>query len=451
MLFHSLPFILFIFLFSMLWKLSWSKQSRWILLSLSSLVFYAPNGFHHLALLLIIGLIHYSIVFLNYKIAATFNVIFSIAVLFFYKYFDLFIMGQGTSISFLQENPSQLKILPPIGLSFYLFQAISYSVDVATKRLTPTKNVFHFFSYMAMFPQLVAGPICRGNGILQQLDRPIKIDEHQKFEALKLVVFGLVKKVLLADYLNMWTSSAFQSSFVTENAAYWILMTLAFSWQIYFDFSGYTDIARGLGKFMGIELPMNFNFPYLATTLQNFWQRWHMSLSLWFRDYVYIPLGGSRYGKLRLIFAIMATFLLSGLWHGANWTFLLWGFYHGLLLIIEKLFFKGKFKARYDFVYRYFVLFSIFLGWIIFRSPNLIQLKKILLALLGFNFTIDLSAHFGLITLIGCSFFFEYFFWRKTQKPTNKANFLDWASIGIFIPMIIFLGAKAEKFIYFKF
>jgi len=217
----------------------------------------------------------------------------------------------------------------PLGISFYTFQSMSYSIDVYRGDAQPIRSFVDFACFVSMFPQLVAGPIERAKNLLPQLQSAPKITRHDVADGLSLFVVGLFKKVALADYLALYVDPVYAAPGEHQAPAL-VLATFAFAWQIYFDFSGYTDMARGVGRMMGIRLMLNFNNPYLATGLGDFWRRWHISLSTWFRDYVYIPLGGNRKGEVRTYVNICLTMLISGLWHGAAWTFVIWGALHAV-------------------------------------------------------------------------------------------------------------------------
>lgn len=221
------------------------------------------------------------------------------------------------------------QFLLPVGISFYVFQSMSYSIDFYRGNVEREPSFIRYATFVSLFPQLVAGPIERARNLLPQLRRPSNLSRQDVADGLSLFVVGLFKKVALADYLARYVGPIYERP-GEYGAPALILATFAFAWRIYFDFSGYTDMARGIGRMMGIRLMLNFNNPYLATGLGDFWRRWHISLSTWFRDYVYVPLGGSRKGELRTYVNICLTMIVSGLWHGANWKFLIWGSLHAL-------------------------------------------------------------------------------------------------------------------------
>ena len=230
----------------------------------------------------------------------------------------------GINVDLRAHVPPFCLILP-VGISFYTFQSLSYTIDVYRGSLRPTKNPVHFFAYLMLFPQLVAGPIVRATDLLWQLRQPPRITSDGQWSGLRLCVVGLVKKCLIADNLAHYVDLAFANVLLERHSSYWWVVMLGFAVQIYCDFSGYSDIARGLIETMGYRFGLNFNHPYLATGAKDFWRRWHISLSSWFRDYLYIPLGGGRRSAGRTIFNLWVVFVLSGLWHGAGWHFVAWG------------------------------------------------------------------------------------------------------------------------------
>jgi alginate O-acetyltransferase complex protein AlgI len=256
----------------------------------------------------------------------------SLGILFYFKYTNFFL---GNFYAIAAENFQPLDIFLPIGISFYTFQSISYVLDVYWKKLEPTKNILDYAFFLTFFPQLVAGPIVKANLFLPQLKKPISIKKDQVYAGLWLIMVGLIKKAIIADYISQYNDLVFgdpahYSGFENLMAVY------GYTLQIYCDFSGYSDMAIGLGKMMGFDLGINFNFPYKANNITDFWRRWHISLSSWLRDYLYIPLGGNRKGKARMYVNLFITMFLGGLWHGASWKFVFWGAWHGVALAIHK-------------------------------------------------------------------------------------------------------------------
>lgn len=296
------------------------------------------------------------------------NIIINLAMLMFFKYYDMFAntLNQIPGLSFIQP----LHIALPIGISFYTFQTMSYPIDIYRKDGDVQKNFISFGTFVALFPQLIAGPIVRYKDVASQLDFRSKSPE-QFASGIRRFTVGLAKKVLIANNIGaLWDYYSVLTAAELTLVGSWIGI-LAFSLQLYFDFSGYSDMAIGLGRMLGFEFLENFNYPYISRSVTEFWRRWHMSLGTWFRDYVYIPLGGNRKGKYRQLLNITIVWALTGMWHGANWTFILWGLYYALFLIFEKLYWLRVLKRAPRFVGHVYTLFVAICGWVVFQLPSL--------------------------------------------------------------------------------
>lgn len=362
----------------------------------------------------------------------------------------------------LYENIPDFMILLPVGISFYTFQSMSYTIDIYNGKLKPTRNILHFFSYLALFPQLVAGPIVRARDLIPQLNRIRKTNEMERWNGLKLIATGYFKKVVLADNIAPFVNTAFSNVNQTDSPLFWWLTMIGFAFQIYFDFSGYSDIARGLAKWMGLHFRLNFNFPYRSRSLREFWTRWHISLSSWFRDYIYIPLGGSRKGKFRAHLFMWITMLISGLWHGASWNFVIWGAIHAFFLSLERLsgwygFFNMKFLQK--IVAFLLTNFIVLVSWVFFRSPDLDTSLFVLENMFSFGeveltFPMDDKIRLGLWT-IGFSVLIEFLLavfpgitwsWRSGMRRG-----LDILYVAIMILAAIYLRGEGNEFIYFQF
>lgn len=297
----------------------------------------------------------------------------NLAALGFFKYAGFFVRN----INVLFRTSVAVPDLPlPIGISFYTFQALSYIVDVYRKKTHAQKNFLNLTLYIALFPQLIAGPIVRYTDIENEIN-----NRHESFEnfinGLEQFIVGLAAKVLIANNMAVIADSVFGSYRDAGALVLWIA-ALAYTFQIYFDFAGYSRMAIGLGRMFGFHFPQNFNYPYAATSITDFWRRWHITLSSWFRDYVYIPLGGSRCSRAKLIRNIIITWLLTGFWHGAEWNFVLWGFYYAVLLLLEKLF-TGKLMARLPkFITIAVSMFFVVTGWVLFRVTDIADLCAVL-------------------------------------------------------------------------
>ena len=295
------------------------------------------------------------------------GIILNLAALGVFKYAGLFVdtLHHIPALSFLPD----VKLSLPIGISFYTFQAVSYLIDVYWKDCEESHNFINFATYISLFPQLIAGPIVRYKDVNDQLES--RRETPTMFNSgVRLFVVGMAKKVLLANQFGMlW--EAMSADPVAAGAVGAWAGAIAYTLQIYFDFAGYSDMARGLGRMLGFEFCINFNYPYISKSVTEFWRRWHISLSTWFRDYVYIPLGGNRCGKIRQCVNILVVWALTGFWHGAGWNFLFWGFYYGVLLLLEKLL-LGKFIRRLPAVFQHiYAMFIVVIGWVFFASPDL--------------------------------------------------------------------------------
>ena len=306
------------------------------------------------------------------KLILTITLIVCLGILFVFKYFSFFF----ESINYLlghKLHSISLNLLLPVGISFYTFQTLSYCIDVYRGDIKAEKHFGYYATFVSFFPQLVAGPIERPDNLLPQLRKEKEFDYNKTVYGLKLMTVGFFKKIVVADNLAYYVDMVYNDLSYYEGFAL-VLAAFFFTIQIYCDFSGYSDIAKGSAKLLNIDLMDNFKTPYFSTTIKEFWSRWHISLSSWFKDYVYIPLGGNRCSKLRHYFNLLATFLVSGLWHGANITFVIWGGIHGLLQILEDIFNIKKNTKTYSFswfikVSLIFILMSI--TWVFFRASNL--------------------------------------------------------------------------------
>lgn len=350
------------------------KVLRSYILLIFSLLFYAWGGGELIFILLASILGNYIFGLLaerpaSKKIGLYLGVAFNLAILFFYKYFN-FVVEQLWNIPGLFEgSPGFEKIALPIGISFYTFQSLSYVVDIYRGEKPAQRDIFKFALYISLFPQIIAGPIVRYRLIADQL-----IEREHSVEKFNLGAYrflhGLFKKVLVADSIAVIADAAFNPMYIDSLSmtGAWLGL-LAYTLQIYFDFSAYSDMAIGLGLMLGFDFPENFNRPYSAVSVTDFWRRWHMTLSNWFRDYFYIPLGGSRGSELTVYRNLIIVFLATGIWHGANWTFILWGIYHGALLLLERM--TGtRNPGEKAYLRRALTLLLVMLGWVVFRAET---------------------------------------------------------------------------------
>jgi D-alanyl-lipoteichoic acid acyltransferase DltB (MBOAT superfamily) len=339
------------------------------------------------------------------------SVLTNLGILGFFKYANFFaenLAALGASAGVELSQPL-LEILLPVGISFYTFQTLSYTIDVYRRRLEPTQDFLDFALFVAFFPQLVAGPIERAARLLPQISAPRRVDWERFNSGSWLIFWGLFKKVVIADNLALMVGAVFNPA-SSPTSFEMLLGIYAFAFQIYCDFSGYTDIARGVARLMGFDLMLNFRLPYLATSPADFWRRWHISLSTWLRDYLYVSLGGNRYGSLLRYRNLMITMLLGGLWHGAAWPFVLWGGYHGALLVLHRLlqpWLEGVQPAsslgqRAWWLLRVLATFHLVcFGWLLFRCESLAQLGRHLATLAGpmeVGFALSWLLPFALLT-----------------------------------------------------
>lgn len=377
MLFNSLSYAIFLpLVFIIYWLLP--NKYRWVLLLIASYYFYMSWNAKYVFLIFITTFTSYLCAILieknreHKKLILIITLLVCLGILFVFKYFNFFF----ESINYLLGNKLHsisLNLLLPVGISFYTFQTLSYCIDVYRGNIKAEKHFGYYATFVSFFPQLVAGPIERPDNLLPQLRKEKEFDYNKAVYGLKLMAVGFFKKIVVADNLAYYVDMVYNDLSYYQGFAL-VLAAFFFTIQIYCDFSGYSDIAKGSAKLLNIDLMDNFKTPYFSTTIKEFWSRWHISLSSWFKDYVYIPLGGNRCSRLRHYFNLLATFLVSGLWHGANITFVIWGGIHGLLQILEDIFHIKKNTKTYSFswfirVILVFMLMSI--TWVFFRASNL--------------------------------------------------------------------------------
>jgi alginate O-acetyltransferase complex protein AlgI len=401
MIFNSIEFLIFFVLFVPVYFLL-KGQPRIIFTLIASYLFYGWWDPRFLVLIIFstsfdwfAGLyIHSHSNTAKRKTALTLSIVVNLGVLGFFKYFNFFIDSANELIVLagFESGASILNIILPVGISFYTFQSMSYTIDVYRKEIEPEKSLVRFAAFVAFFPQLVAGPIVRAVDFLPQIQRNNQRWNWMNFtNGFGLMLTGFAKKIIIADSLAPFVDSTFNNP---ENCSSLtlILGTIFYSFQIYCDFSGYSDIAIGTAKILGYDFPLNFNLPYFSRSFSEFWTRWHISLSRWLRDYLYIPLGGNRKGKLMTYRNLMITMLLGGLWHGANYTFIIWGFLHGVYLVLEKglAAFMNRFEINWKGpICSAISLITVYsltcLAWIFFRSQTLGEAKGFISGILAFD------------------------------------------------------------------
>ena len=383
MVFSSTIFIFFFLpLFLICYFLSKKIKTKNIILLIFSLFFYAWGEPFYIFLMLLMIIVNY---FLTIKMSKNndkrimiFLVIFNLLALFSFKYVNFCISNLNSIFSL---NIKSLNLTLPIGISFYTFQILSYVIDVYKGKVKAQESFINLACFISAFPQLIAGPIVRYSDIEKEItNRKTTIDDI--YDGLRRFIVGLSKKVLIANNVSYVCDVIFNSGVESVGTLGIIIAIISYSLQIYFDFSGYSDMAIGLGRICGFHYNENFNLPYRAKSITDFWRRWHISLSSFFRDYVYIPLGGNRVKKTKFIRNVLVVWMLTGLWHGDSWNFIIWGLYYGILLLIEKFFFKDR---KDNFINHAITLIIVSIGWLIFRETSLNNLLIDFKTLFGFN------------------------------------------------------------------
>lgn len=408
------------------------------------------------------------------------NIVINLAILAIFKYYDFFVSEFGQLFG-ISTDSLLLRIILPVGISFYTFQALSYSVDVYRKKIEPTKDIIAFFAFIAFFPQLVAGPIERATNLLPQFLTNRKFSYDQGVDGMRQILWGLFKKIVIADNCATYVDQVW-ATYDTQTGSTLLLAAILFTFQIYGDFSGYSDIAIGTAKLFGIKLMRNFNNPYFSRDIAEFWRRWHISLTTWFRDYVYIPLGGSRpevpasiknpdrYKKWIIVRNTFVIFLLSGFWHGANWTFIAWGAYHALLFLPLILLgmnrkytnqvAEGRILPTWRETLQMLITFGLVVfGWIIFRAtgmPSCLHYFQGICDFSLFSFPWLINKKFGFTIVLSLSIMLVIeWFQRDKDHGLDIGNLhpiLRYCIIiAIFELIIFFLPATPSQFIYFQF
>lgn len=482
MLFNSFEFLIFLpIVFLLYWYVFRGLRAQNMLVVISSYIFYGWWSWHFLVLIFITTLLSYlsGILIEKYRDKAKWlcgaNIAINIGILCYYKYVNFFAENIQALVSQFgyQLDWVTLEIILPVGISFYTFQALSYTIDVYRRDTKATKDFIAFTSFISFFPQLVAGPIERSTNLLSQFLKPRKFDYTNAVIGMRQILWGFFKKLIIADNCAQLANSIFDN-YQDCNASLLLLGAIFFTFQIYGDFSGYSDIAIGTARLFGVNLMKNFNLPYFSRDIAEFWRRWHISLNKWFIDYVYIPLGGSRVAKSKIIRNILIVFFLSGLWHGANWTFVVWGLYNGIIIAILTMMNLNQKRSEIISEHHFIppikeigqialTFCLVVLGWIFFRAENMTQAVNYIARLCDVsiisipNFR-DIGLSFIKITY---TIFFiivlQFIDWIQRKRDFGleignvKYRPIRW---GIYITVIllftIFAGGQ-EAFIYFQF
>jgi len=485
MLFNSLEFAIFLpivfFLYWFCTNKSLKLQNAFIVVS--SYIFYGWWDWKFLSLILISTLEDY---FVALKIQNTtderkrkmwllISIVVNLGILGFFKYYNFFINNFITAFSLFgaKLNISTLNIILPVGISFYTFQTMSYTIDVYRRKLEPTRDFISFAAFVSFFPLLVAGPIERATNLLSQFYSRRTFDYQKSVNGMRQILWGLFKKVAVADNCAVIVDNIFKN-YQDQSGSILLLGAILFAFQIYSDFSGYSDIAIGTARLFGFNAMRNFSFPYFSRDIAEFWRRWHISLTTWFRDYVYFPLGGSRASKLKVVRNTFIIFLVSGFWHGANWTFIIWGMFHAALFLPLILLNKNRkytdivaegkfFPSIKDFFQMSITFLLVTIGWVFFRSNNISQSIAYLRGMIDISlFSLPLLATYRkkLLEAIIYSLFMIIIEWvgRKNQYGFEKLG-ITWKPIFRYMMYYIFVliiltsifSGKEQVFIYFQF
>lgn len=389
----------------------------------------------------------------------------NLGVLFFFKYYNFFVQAFIDAFSLFDKNISisTLNILLPVGISFYTFTALSYSIDVYWRKVEPTRDLLAYLAYVTFFPSILSGPISRAQKQLPQYFERRDFDYEKAVSACRLMLIGGMMKLCLADRLGIYVDTVY-ANITHHNGTTLLFTSILYTIQIYADFAGYSLMAAvGSGKLLGVELQTNFIRPYFAKTVTDFWRRWHISLTTWFRDYIYFPLGGNRCSKVRWIFNTMIVFTISGLWHGAAYTFLIWGALHGVCMVIERLVYGDKIKIisnnlSFANFFRLLLTFTIVtFAWIFFRVSDLGDVmtifRKILTEPGSLFMDADTLAYAFLFTILILTVdFIEEYFSGKVTFMNSKYTIVRWISYVVMVVMILLFGVlDGGSFIYFQF
>lgn len=477
MLFNSFDFLIFLILVFVLYWFVFKNQLKQqnILVLISSYIFYGWWDYRFLSLILFSTLVDYLVGhFLGKtiqpkkrKLLLWVSLLFNIGLLGFFKYYNFFIESWVSSWESVgvEMHVSTLQIILPVGISFYTFQTLSYTIDVYKNKIKPTDSFIEFASFVAFFPQLVAGPIERASHLLPQFSRNRVFDYEKAVSGVQLFIWGFFKKVVIADTCAVYVNEIF-GKYEQMNSLTLIVGVFLFAFQIYGDFSGYSDMAIGISRLFGFDLMNNFKYPYFAKNIAEFWRRWHISLTTWFRDYIYFPLGGSHGSKINQIRNIFIVFLISGLWHGANWTFVFWGFLNALFFIPTIILTSDSKKSIETIVKSHQTNVKMFLsmiltfsitciGWIFFRSVTITDAFGYLQRIVDFDsFSVQYLSieRYSLEPLILIIFFIAIEWMNQAYEHPFIGKFV-WFKTWIIILFTLLFGvySNALDFIYFQF
>ncbi len=469
MLFNSIEYLIFLpIVFILYWLLKSSYKNQNILLLISSYVFYGWWDYRFLSLIIFSSFLDY---YVGLKIDETaeasqkkrwllVSLCSNLGLLGIFKYYNFFADSFASTMSTIgwEVNDLTLNIILPVGISFYTFQTLSYSIDIYRGQIKATKDMVGFFTFVSLFPQLVAGPIERASNLIPQIENKRTLNTNLIKTGIFQIFIGLFRKVAIADNLGIYVDSVYANQDI-HNGSTLLIATVFYAFQIYFDFSGYSDIAIGSAKLFGFNFSRNFNFPYFSKTLTEFWRRWHMSLSFWLRDYLYISLGGNRKGIILTYRNLLLTMLLGGLWHGSSWNFVIWGGIHGLFLSLEKYTFSvlkiNTFNAL-GYIYTFVV---VLIAWIFFRAPDFTSASSIIGKLFSFDFGPafigDINAFVNAIVLLSLGVLVDLKIVSSNSSLENYGIRFSSLNLSVIVSVIILIlclfYSTAENFIYFQF
>lgn len=480
MLFNSIEFILFLpVVFFLYWFLSHKRNMQNFLVVIASYLFYGWWDWRFLILIVITSfcsfisgvLLHvYENNVSRRRVVSATNIILNLGILGLFKYFNFFtdnLQLLFESIGY-QLDFITIDVILPVGISFYTFQALSYTIDVYRKRIQPTYNIIEFFAYISFFPQLVAGPIERATNLLPQFQKSRDFNYQKAVDGLRQMLWGFLKKIVVADNCAFIVNK-YWDFYPDFSGISLVALAILFTFQIYCDFSGYSDIAIGCARLFGINLMRNFDFPYFSRSIPEFWRKWHISLMTWFRDYVYFPLGGSRCSKWKTIRNVFIVWSISGLWHGANWTFVCWGLYHASILAVYNMIgINTKYKSivacgRYlpnlmEFFQIALTFSFVVIGWVIFRAEDISQAYEFILRMFS---TLFESRHIGFeksAIYVAIIMFFVEWLQRDKQHALQFSNFtplnlrpVRWFIYVLLAVLIVCFRGHSQTFIYFQF
>ena len=480
MLFNSFEFLVFLpIVFMLYWFVFRGRRWQNLLVVTASYVFYGWWDWRFLLLIALTSLCVYGSGLLlehyegrrrRQQIVCAVNIVLNLGILGVFKYYNFFVENLDALFGMMGHHLDWVTmiVILPVGISFYTFQALSYTIDVYQKRLPATHDIIEFLAYISFFPQLVAGPIERATNLLPQFQRRRQFDYAKAVDGMRQMLWGFLKKLVIADNCATVVNE-YWSHYQDLPGVSLFLLGVLFTFQIYCDFSGYSDIAIGCARLFGFNLMRNFNFPYFSRSIPEFWRRWHISLTTWFRDYIYFPLGGSRCDKWKIIRNVYIVWGVSGLWHGANWTFVCWGLFHATLLAIYNIF---GINTKYKQVVAYgkylpniretlqiaLTFFLTVIGWIIFRAESMTQAVDFLTAMVSNRFFDASALHEVTYMCFGIALLAVEWLQRDKQhalqfsdaKPFNH-RLIRWGVYYIILLLIAKYAGSSQTFIYFQF